>query len=188
MLKHLKNIINYSVVLTILFFAVGIVLILSPDIKILTISYIISTLLILLGTVLTIYSFDKIYLLNFMSFGILQIILGTIILIYPFSLLTLLPIAIGTWMILKSVIDFRLSLLLKKSKVKDWKFVAILSILAIICGIMLVIKTEIGTIELTVIIGIFLAAYSLTSVLDTVIFKENINLIAKELSHDIKKY
>ena len=44
-----NNIINYSVILTILFFLVGVILILFPDMKILTISYAISVLMIILG-------------------------------------------------------------------------------------------------------------------------------------------
>ena len=181
MLKHFKNMIHYSALLTVLFFLVGVVLILFPNMRILTISYVISILMIVLGIVLVIYSMNKIYLINFLSFGVLQVILGLIILIYPYALLVLLPISVGVWMILKSTIDFRLSLVLRSCKVKDWIYVAILSILAIICGIMLMIKTEIGTIELTVIVGIFLTAYSLTSIIDIAIFKENINVIAKKL-------
>ena len=76
---------------------------------------------------------------------------------------------------------------LAKAKVNDWIYVIILSILAVICGIMLIVKTEIGTIELTVIVGIFLTAYSLTSIIDTVIFKENLDLIAKQLGYIHKK-
>lgn len=181
MLKHVNNIINYSVLLTILFFLVGAILILFPDMKILTISYAISIIMILLGIILIVYSVNKLYLINFLSFGVLQVILGFIILIYPYALSTLLPIAVGVWMILKSTIDFRMSLILKNGKAKDWIYVAILSILAIICGIMLIIKTEIGTIELTVIVGIFLTAYSLTSIIDIAIFRENVNVIAKQL-------
>ena len=181
MLKHVNNISNYSVLLTILFFLVGAILILFPDMKILTISYAISIIMILLGIILIVYSVNKLYLINFLSFGVLQVILGFIILIYPYALSTLLPIAVGVWMILKSTIDFRMSLILKNGKAKDWIYVAILSILAIICGIMLIIKTEIGTIELTVIVGIFLTAYSLTSIIDIAIFRENVNVIAKQL-------
>ena len=149
--------------------------------KILTISYAISILLIFLGITLVIYSFDKLYLINYLSFGVLQVILGGVILIYPYALTTLLPISVGVWMILKSTIDLRLSMVLKSCKVNDWIYVTILSILAIICGIMLIIKTQIGTIELTVIVGIFLTAYSLTSIIDIAIFKENINAIVKKI-------
>lgn len=181
MKKHFDNIINYSIVLTILFFLIGIILILFPNMKILTISYAISILLIFLGITLVIYSFDKLYLINYLSFGVLQVILGGVILIYPYALTTLLPISVGVWMILKSTIDLRLSMVLKSCKVNDWIYVTILSILAIICGIMLIIKTQIGTIELTVIVGIFLTAYSLTSIIDIAIFKENINAIVKKI-------
>ncbi len=186
MKKQVRNIVNYSVILTILFFLVGVILILFPDMKILTISYIISVLMIVLGGILVVYTVNKLPLMNFFSFGVLQIILGSIIVIYPFALMTLLPISIGVWMILKSTIDFRVSLLLKEIKVKDWIYVAILSILSILCGIMLMIKTEIGTIELTVIVGIFLTAYSLTSIIDIAIFRENINKIVKKLGYEHK--
>ena len=187
MLKSFNKLINYTVGLTVLFFIIGATLILFPDIKILTISYFISVLLIVLGLILVLYSMNKIYLINFLSFGVLQIILGVILLIYPFGLVTLLPISIGIWMILKSTVDFRLSLILKKAKVSDWLYVAILSVLAILCGIMLLMKTEIGTIEITVLVGIFLTAYSLTSIIDIVIFKENLVKIAKQLGFVEKK-
>ena len=186
MKNHVSNIINYSVILTVLFFLVGVVLILFPNLDILTISYAISILMIVLGAFLVMYTMNKLSLMNFFSFGVLQIILGIIILIYPFALVTLLPISIGVWMILKSSIDFRLSLVLKSAKVKDWIYVAILSILAIICGIMLIIKIEIVTIELTVIVGIFLTAYSLTSIIDIAIFRENIDKMAKKLGYEHK--
>ena len=186
MIKKFNNIVNYLIVLTVLFFLIGFIAIWVPGIRMLTISYAISILLILLGTVLTVYTLDKVFLINFLSFGVLQIVLGAVILVYPYALSTLLPIAMGVWMILKSTTDFRLSLVLKKAKVKDWFYVAALSILSIICGVMLMIKVEIGTIELTVILGIFLAAYSLASVIDCLIFKENVKVIAKELNY-VKK-
>ena len=85
-------------------------------------------------------------------------------------------------MILKSTIDFRISLILKKARKSDWIYVAVLSVLSIICGIMLMIKTEIGTIDLTVILGVFLAAYSLSSFIDCMVFKENIKAITKEFN------
>lgn len=187
MLKKFNKLINYSVVLTILFFVIGAILILFPDIKILTASYAISILLIILGIILVLYSINRMYLINFLSFGVLQIILGSIIIIYPYALITLLPISVGVWMILKSTIDFRLSLLLKSARVKDWIYVAVLSLLAIICGVMLMIKTEIGTIKLTVIVGIFLTAYSLTSIIDIAIFKEHLTAMAKQLGFVQKK-
>jgi len=137
-----------------------------------------------LGAFLVAYTMNKIHLMNFLSFGVLQIILGFLILFYPFTLHTLLPIALGIWMVLKSTIDFRISLLLKKLKKSDWIYVAILSILSVICGIMLMIKTEIGTIDLTVILGVFLAAYSLSSFIDCMVFKENIKELAKEFDFE----
>lgn len=181
MLKKFNHIINYIIVLTVLFLAIGMMLILFPEMSIKTISYVLSTSLIVLGAVLVIYSLDKLLFVDLFSFGLLQIVLGVIILLYPKILTTIIPIAVGVWMILKSSVDLRLSFILKKCKNRNWFYVTILSILAMICGIMLITNTEIGTITLTVVVGIFLCAYSLTAIVNTLIYKDNINDIAKEL-------
>lgn len=178
--KKFNNIINYLIVLAIVFFVIGFVSMWFPNIEIKTLSYVISVLLIVMGAFLVIYTANRLHLMSFLSFGVLQIILGFLILFYPFVLNTLLPISLGIWMILKSTIDFRIALLLRNLKKSDWFYVAFLSVLSIICGIMLMIKTEIGTIDLTVILGVFLAAYSLSSFIDCMVFKENIKVIAKE--------
>ena len=168
--KKFNNIINYLIVLAIVFFIIGFISMWVPNIEIRTLSYLISVLLIVMGSFLAIYTINKIHLMNFLSFGVLQMIIGILILVYPSALNTLLPISLGIWMILKSTIDFRISLILKKARKSDWIYVAVLSVLSIICGIMLMIKTEIGTIDLTVILGVFLAAYSLSSFIDCMVF------------------
>lgn len=181
MLKNFNHIINYIIVLTVLFLIIGMMLILFPEMSITAISYVLSISLIVLGVVLVIYSLDKLFFMDLFSFGLLQVVLGVVILVYPKILTTIIPIAIGVWMIVKSSVDFRLSLVLKKCRNKDWYYVTILSLLAMLCGIMLITNTEIGTITLTVVVGIFLCAYSLTAIVNTLIFKDNINDIAKEL-------
>lgn len=185
MLKKFNNIINYTIVLAVLFLLMGIVLIIFPELSIITISYIISICLMVFGMILVIYSSDS-FFINFLSFGILQIVLGVIILIYPNILTIIIPMVVGVWMILKSTLDFRLSLILKKIKNKNWIFVFILSILAIICGIILITNTQMGTITITVFVGIYLFAYSLTAIIDAIIFKKNINAIARELGYNKK--
>ena len=186
MKRQVNGIMNYSIILTILFFLVGIALIIFPQLDIVSISYSFSILMIALGAFLVLYTMNKLAFMNLFSFGVLQVILGVIILIYPGALVTLLPISLGIWMILKSAIDFRLSLILKEAKVKDWIYVAILSMLAVACGIMLIVKAEIASIELTVIVGIFLTAYSLTAIMDIAIFKENLEKIIKKISNEHK--
>lgn len=181
MLKNFNYIINYIISLTVLFLVIGMMLILFPEMSITTISYVLSISLIVLGGVLVIYSLDKLFFTDLFSFGLLQVILGVIILIYPNILTTIIPIAVGVWMIVKSSVDLRLSFVLKKCKNKNWFYVTVLSLLAMVCGIMLVSNTEIGTITLTVVVGIFLCAYSLTAIVNTLIFKHNVNDIAKEL-------
>ena len=109
--KKFNNIINYLIVVAIVFFIIGFISMWVPNIEIRTLSYLISVLLIVMGSFLAIYTINKIHLMNFLSFGVLQMILGILILVYPSALNTLLPISLGIWMILKSTIDFRISLI-----------------------------------------------------------------------------
>lgn len=181
MIKKFNNIINYTIVLEALFLLIGILLIIFPELSIVAISYVISIGLIVTGIFLIVYLADKLFFMNFFLFGVLQILLGVVILAYPKSFTIAIGIFVGIWMILKSITDFRFSLVLKKMKNKYWVYVSILSILAVICGIMLITNIEIGTITLTVIVGIFLFAHSLATIVDAIIFKRNVNDIVKEL-------
>ncbi len=184
--KNFDSIIDYSLILTILFFIIGIVLIFFPQVTMTSISHVMSFCFITLGAILVFYSSKEILFMNFLSFGVLQIIIGFIMLVYPNILTTLVPICIGVWMILKSTVDFKYSLLLKKGKVKEWFYVSIMSILSIICGIMLIVKTEIGAFSPMVVLGLFLTANCLSAILDVYIFKDNARTLVTQIKKCIK--
>ena len=91
----------------------------------------------------------------------------------------LFPILIGIVMITKSSLDIRLSLSLKNIKGSNWLLLFICAILSVICGIIIIINPNLGSIAITTYVGIVLTIYSITNIIDTIIFKKYINDIVK---------
>ena len=68
---------------------------------------------------------------------------------------------------------------LKKYGVSSWLWAIILSILTIICGVLLIINPNIGALMFTTILGMLFIVYSISDIIDLIIFKKNANTIAK---------
>ena len=75
--------------------------------------------------------------------------------------------------------DFSLSL--KRVGYSSWVLPTIMSIIAIVCGVLMIVYPQSGTIALTTLFGILLIIYSVAAMLDLIIFKKNVNDIVKEI-------
>jgi len=145
------------------------------------ISMFIAILLIIAGVFLIVDYSGRILFTNFLSTGILAVILGAILLIYPNTLSILIPIIVGIWMIVNSIVNIQLSLVLKKVDYTYGFLSVILSIIVIICGIIMILNPHTGSLALTTLFGIILIVYSLSDMIDIIIFKNNVNDIVKLL-------
>ena len=102
-------------------------------------------------------------------------------LLYPKIVITLIPIVAGTWMIVSSVFKIRLSLVLKDCQINSWVWT-----LTIICGILMIINPQIGASAITSFIGMLIIIYSASSIIDLIIFKNNVNSIVKNIEKTYK--
>ena len=84
-------------------------------------------------------------------------------------------------MISKSAIDLRFSFLLNKNGYRNWLGLAICAVISIACGLIIIFYPSIGTVALTTYLGILITVYSVSNIIDTIMFKKNINEIAKLL-------
>ena len=135
MTKFFKSSIISSVVLMIL----GILLMLQSEATIITISYVIGTLLIALGT-LAIIKFIR----NTSSeirndldivYGTVTIILGVIVIYNPQAIASIIPIIIGIGIVISSATKLQYAFELKANSNSQWKMSMIISIISAICGI-----------------------------------------------------
>ena len=102
-------------------------------------------------------------------------------LLNPDIMKTLFPIVAGIVMVTKATLDLRLSLLLKKYEYDTWLSIFICSLIAIISSVNIIINPSIGTMALTVSLGLLITINSISSIVDTIIFKKNIKEISKLL-------
>jgi uncharacterized membrane protein HdeD (DUF308 family) len=153
-----------------------------PDMSIKIISYLIACILIAAGITLIVSYGGSVFLTGFLSTGILAIILGIIIFIYPNSLAIIIPIVVGIWMITSSVVNMQMALSLRKAGYSNWLLAVILAIITIACGILIIINPNSGATALTEFFGIMLIIYSISDIIDIIIFKNNVNDIIKLLN------
>lgn len=179
MLKKLNKFLNSSIAMAILMLLMGLIFIIFPKTSFETITYIIAVILIINGIYFIVEKNNTYLFPGFLSLGIIELLVGTIILINPNIVKTLFPILIGIVMITKSSLDIRLSLSLKNIKGSNWLLLFICAILSVICGIIIIINPNLGSIAITTYIGIVLTIYSITNIVDTIMFKKYINDIVK---------
>lgn len=177
-MEYLSNILKktgmYSLVSSIIFAVLGIVLIVYPEETIKVISYIIGIMFMLVGVYKIInyitnkgnydlYNYD-------LAFGIIAIVLGIVTIAYGSKIVSIFRIIIGLWIIYSAIIRFSLSLKLKALETDAWKYSLILAIVMLICGIYAIANTGI----IIVTIGVVVLVYAITDIIESIIFIKNI--------------
>lgn len=179
MIEKLNKFIYSSIVISILMFVIGLVFVVYPDISFTTITYILSVLLIINGIYFIATKEGSIFFSGFLTLGVIDVLLGLVMLLNPDIIRTLFPIVVGIVMIVKSVLDLRISILLYRNEYSNSLFLFICSIISVICGLFIIINPSIGTVALTTTIGIIIIIYAISNIIDTIVFKKDINEIIK---------
>lgn len=168
-----------SIISSIIFILLGLVLVIHPKTSIILLSYAVSILLVGNGVYQLIMGYQNISLslLDGFSGGLLSIILGFLILINPKTLAILIPIAIGLWFIVSSSYKLRISIALRSLNESIWLLLFVMSVIMMVCGIILIFNPLSGVIALTKIIGILIMVYSAIDIIEAMLIKKNIDLL-----------
>lgn len=165
--KYEKNSIWISVLMLIL----AIFLIIAPISSAITAIYMFGIFIIIDG-IMHIVSYckakEEARLMNFeFAEGILSILSGVLILFCAKYLVAVLPILIGTWIIIKSIIKMQISLNIRTDIQSNWILVLVLSIISLILGIYILFNPMFGYITIS-IMGIFLAIYEVLNIIESI--------------------
>lgn len=180
MTKKINKYINLSIILSVLFMIVGVLLIIWPKASLDTFAYIIGTILIVYG----IYSFIDSFTINPIFFffqmvtSILSFLLGICVFLNPSIFESIIPIVLGIFFIISGAFSSRLSFVIKNMN-SGFILSIISSILMIICGVILIINPTGTIILITTFIGIMLIVYSISNIIDMSIFKSKVKEIDK---------
>lgn len=166
-----------SLITSIVFAVLGIILVLNPEGTVKTVSYVIGGVFIVVGLTkiasyflskggFDYYNYDLIY-------GIIAVVLGLITIFYSNTILTVLRIMIGIWIIYSSLIRIGFASKLKNESSNTWKIVGALAILMFIFGIYIVFNTN----AIILTIGAVIIAYSIIDLVEGIIFLRSINKV-----------
>lgn len=176
--KFLKKTGLSSLITSVIFAILGVILIMNPEGTVKFVSYIIGIMFVLVGIYKIATYFiakGKYDMYNYdIAFGIIAIILGIVTIVYSHQIGTIFRILIGLWIIYSGVIRTSLAFKLKTIESKIWIYSLIIALVMLLCGIYIICSP--GAIIVT--IGIVILIYSILDIIESVIFLRNIKNIS----------
>lgn len=153
------------IVISVLLCAMGILLIVWPELSASVIGIICGILLIVFGAVKLVGYFSKdLYRLAFqydLAFGILLILLGVIMLVRPGGLMDFICIVLGLSILTDSLLKMQIAMDAKQFGLNKWWLILLLSVIAGIFGLVLVLRPTASASVLMVLLGITLLSEGL---------------------------
>ena len=183
MIGKLNKYINSSIVISALLMLLGIGIFIYPTMSLKVFSYSIAIIISLFGLFLIIEDirYNMGMLFDFSLLGIMFFLLGLILLKYPNTLTSLIPIFLGIWFIVSGFVKGRWTYYLSDYKLSIRILSFIMSILSIACGIIFIFNPLDGANYIASFVGILLIIYSISDIVDMIIFKINVNKIYKNI-------
>lgn len=163
----------------------GLLLFFQSELTIVSISYIIGAILVGVGTLGIIKYInnsnkgEKIEL--DLVYGVVTVILGIIVISYPKAIASIIPFIIGVLIIINSTNKLQYSLELKKEDNDLWKSTMILSIVAILVGILLIFNPFKGAEFITKVVGILIFLYAIVDIITTISIKKTVIDVKKAI-------
>lgn len=173
-LEFLKKYEKQSIIISILLVLVAIFLIAKPGIALSTAVTLFATVFIVDGIInIVAYIMEEQQVKAFSSeliIGILLVILGLIILFNQPLFISMLPIMIGTWIFIKSIMKFQLAINLKSTIAEKWGLLLVSSILMCILGILIIANPFEAIVTLTRFIGIMMLIVEILNICESAYF------------------
>ena len=177
MLKIFKRELNLSIVTSLIFIALGVVIIAYPEKTIDITNMVFAALAIISGAVISIINIANFEEQGNLVFGILLVVIGIALLIYPNSINILIALGLGIWFISSSVNRIRFAVLLKKVQSIKWIKVLVSAIFTLAIGISFVFMPLASTIALTTVSGVLMIIYALIDLFGVFFIKKHMKTI-----------
>ena len=175
-----------SIITSIILAVLGILLIVATEATIISISYIIGGILILLGFFGLVDYIRKIDTETKTSvdlvYGIVTVILGVLIVMNPKAIASIINYVLGIIIVISSAVKLNYAIQLKGNNNSLWKSTIIFSLITTICGLILIFKPFTGAIVATKIIGIIVLIYAILNIISTFTIRKEVLRLHKALT------
>ena len=179
MQQFLKKIDWTSIITSLAFAILGLIVAYNPNTTFQIISNVLGAILIAYGVIkiLEYFKFKDVNSLysSELSFGIIAVLLGLVVIVCSDMIEAMIRILIGIWIVYSGCMRLGLAIKLQKfeSDSRIWIPGLIIAIVMLICGLYII--TSQGAIMMT--IGIIMVAYAVMDIIEEVIFMKNIKNI-----------
>lgn len=185
-MKRFNKILYSTLASSIIFFCFGLILFLKPELTINSISYLLGSVLIIIGFINFIrYVLDNDKIVKKFDvdliYGIIGMVAGVVLILNPTAIATVVPFILGMIIVISSAIKLQYSLILKQYESSNWKPVFVISIISLIWGIILVFNPFKGAVVITKIIGVFVMVYAILEFSEVIFFQKNLKILKKSL-------
>lgn len=172
LLEYIKKYEKSSIITSILMITMSVLLILKPETMLNTIITILGTIVLVEGIIrIILYFFTGKETRVFSSAlieGTLSIIVAALILSNKEFMISVLPVVVGIWIIVKSIIKLQLSFNMKSADENAWIFIFISSIITLILGIIAITSPFEVMVTITVLSGIMLLITGIIDVIESI--------------------
>lgn len=171
LLNYIKKYEKSSIFASLMMVAVAVLLIIKPD-TMLNLVVIILGAGILLDGIIHVVSYIltskemKAYS-NDLFIGIIGVLAGVIILVGKTIIISMIPIIIGIWLIVKAIIKLQIGLNLKSLEQKSWLEIFIMALVSFAFGVLVLLNPFGTAITVTVISGVFLLITAISDIIES---------------------
>lgn len=157
-----------AIILSVLTIALGVVMIIWPDISALTACYLTGAICIAMG----IYELVRYFELGLagvlfrfdLGIGIFSILAGVILICHPMGAMTVLPIILGVYIIISGIFSIQTSTELRIFGYSSWWTSLVLGIIGVLLGVFMIFDPFTGAAALMIYIGISLLVTGIQSI------------------------
>ncbi len=162
-----------SVITSLIFGIIGLVMIYNPDTTMRFISTIIGIFFMVIGVIKVINYFiskgNSTLFTNDIAWGLIAIIIGLVTMVYSSTIENIFRIMIGVWIIYSGFTRFTVSFRLKNVNDKLWALVLTLAVLMIVGGLYVTFYPG----ALIVTLGVIIVIYAIMDLIESFIFMKN---------------
>jgi len=179
MRKIFNTFIFVTLFTAIVFLVLGFMIMFNPMFPYTTVSYGVAFLFFVIKRVFVYNYKSSLLKTSFLTLGTVCMLFSCILIIYPDSFEVALPITLGIWMIMNSMINVQLSASLKKVRHTTWILSTALSIISIVYGLLVIIKPQFQDILYSVFLGTMMSMYAVSTSMNLLIFSSNYKKVVK---------
>ena len=173
----IKKVDNQNLLSSLILCFIGIILMFFPDTTVTVVSYIIGSVLLVIGIIKILSYYIKKDNTNFnVGTGIILLLLGLVVYVYGSNIIEIIRILIGIFLVYNGTIKLILSFQLSKVSTNLSKISMFFASILIIFGIFILFYSK--TILFT--IGLLLVIYSVINIIQNIIFTKGINKLNKK--------